>query len=99
MTNALEVIQTETTITLDRKEVEELVTVAVTRAFRDLGITAGDQASVAELRAIREDMSFLREWRQLCEEMRHKGVATAVLMSMGALAVVMLLGIKQWFFQ
>ena len=93
-------VTTETaTVYLTRREIEDIAATAITRSFRDLGISAGAGSSIEEARAVRADLQFLRDWRELCELVRHKGVAAGILMVMTALGVVIVLGFKSWIFQ
>lgn len=95
----VEVITEKTSVYLTRQEIEDIVTTAVARAFRDVGLSAGDGTTFEEAKAVRADLQFLRDWRELCELMRHKGIATGILMTMTALGVVLVLGLRSWFFQ
>ena len=84
---------------LTKHEIEEIVTRAITDAFRDLGLSGGKSASIADILEARKDLEFLREWRALCELMKHKGVGTGMAMILMAFAAVLALGVKAWVFQ
>lgn len=76
-----------------RDELEHLITAGVEAAFKDVGL---NQSEVFELR---KDMTFLREWRVSCEDLRQKGMwYTASLMVLGIAALIGL-GLKQWLVQ
>jgi hypothetical protein len=76
-------------------QIEHVVERAIVKAFRDLGIYAGDNAG--EVFEVRADMMFLREWRQTCEQVRSKGMLTIIGMIVTAFGAMLFLGAKQFF--
>ena len=76
-------------------QIESVVERAIVKAFRDLGIYAGGDAG--EIFEVRRDMSFLREWRQTCEQVRSKGTLAVLSMMLTAIAALLVLGTRQFF--
>lgn len=84
---------------LTKYEIEELVAKGVesgiNRALRDLGLPSSHD-NYETIKRFRSNQQFLDDWRELCELVKHKGVATAILMVMTALGTVIVLGFKGW---
>ena len=91
-----EVTQQTATIYLTKEEIEQIVAKGVTDAFRDLGIGVGPESSVKEVNETRADLQFLRDWRLMCEMMKHKGILTAIGSITTAFLFAAVLGIAAW---
>jgi hypothetical protein len=78
---------------IGREEFEEIVTGVIHKAFRDVGL---DPSTAFELR---KDLNFLRDWRETCELVKSRGIISGVTLIFAALATVLLIGVKGWFFQ
>lgn len=73
-----------------KDELESLIKCGVDRAFKDVGL---NQSEVFELR---KDMTFLREWRISCEDLRHKGLWYSISLIVLGLTALIAMGFKQW---
>jgi len=80
---------------MNEQQIETIVERAIVKAFRDLGIYAdGDTGEIFE---VRRDMTFLREWRMTCEQVRSKGTLAVMSMIITAVGAMIVLGTKQFF--
>lgn len=75
---------------LERDQVEDIVTEAVKRAFRDMGIAENDSFEM------RKDFAHLREWRLTCEQVRAKGTITMAMMVLTGAIGLLILGFRGW---
>jgi hypothetical protein len=78
---------------IGREEFEVIITGAINKAFRDVGL---DPSTAFELR---KDLNFLRDWRETCELVKSRGIISGITLIFAALATVLLIGVKGWFFQ
>lgn len=74
-----------------RDELEQLIANGVERAFRDVGFNRKD---VFEFR---KDLTFLREWRLMCDSVRSKSLLTLVTLGITGLVGLLLIGFTMWF--
>ena len=91
-----QVTQQTATIYLSKEEIEQIVAKGVADAFRELGIGIGPNSTVQEVNETRADLQFLRDWRKMCDMMKHKGVLTAIGSVTTALLFVLVLGAAAW---
>lgn len=78
---------------------EDIAEHVVARVFRDLGVSAGPDASLEEAKAVRADFQFLRDWRELCEMNKRWGAKAFISMVLTGGFVVLALGVKAWLSQ
>jgi len=82
---------------MTRSELQDLVKEAVedgvAKAFRDVGIHAGDPEQVDEQRA---DFRFTRRLRKSTEGMTARAGATLLILTMGGLVGLFITGLKGW---
>lgn len=76
-------------------QIEAVVERGIIKAFRDLGLYAGED--MGEVFEVRRDMTFLREWRMTCEQVRSKGTLAVVSMVITAMTALLVLGAKGFF--
>lgn len=79
---------------MTEEQIGQIVERAVFKAFRDLGL----QVHEDDLFESRKDLTFLREWRHTCEEVRSKGVVAMAGLTLTGVIALLLLGFKDWIF-
>ena len=75
-----------------REQLQDLITRGVDQSFRDVGL---NQAEVYELR---KDLTFLREQRVLCEQLRARGLIYMMITLITAVVALVTIGIRSWLY-
>lgn len=81
---------------MTEEQIESVVERGIVKAFRDLGISAGEDDASAVFE-FRRDLAFLREWRQTCEQVRSKGTLAVVSMVVAAMSALLVMGARGFF--
>lgn len=77
------------------EQIEAIVERGIVKAFRDLGLHAGDDANAVF--EVRRDLTFLREWRLTCEQVRSRGTLAVMSMILTAMTALLVLGARNFF--
>ena len=75
-----------------RAQLQDLIAKGVDQSFRDIGL---NQAEVYELR---KDLTFLREQRLLCEQLRSRGLIYIMITLITAIVALITIGIRGWLY-
>ena len=75
---------------MTREELIEMIREGIDLAFRDIGL---NQQEVFELR---KDLTFLREQRVLCDEIKRKGVWYVLSLVLLGAAALITIGLRGW---
>lgn len=75
----------------DEERLVEMIREGIDLAFRDVGL---NQSEVFELR---KDLTFLREQRILCDEIKRKRVWYVISLGILAVGTVFVIGLRGWF--